>query len=149
MAEHVTSIGLDVIASILTEYAKKIIDKAVRGEKLSDWEVGFLLMEATRRTLEARMDAIEKRMAGLEESLKTRMESLEKSLSERMNSIEKRMDMLEKRIGEVEKNLTMRIELLEKRVEGLETDMKQLRASMDSLRDLIINRLVEALVRRP
>ncbi|MFZ8823026.1 MAG: hypothetical protein ACO2O0_02595, partial [Desulfurococcales archaeon] len=63
MAEHVASIGVDVIASILAEYARKIVDKAVRGERLSDWEVGFLLMEATRRTLEARMESIEKRMA--------------------------------------------------------------------------------------
>ncbi|MGC9010421.1 MAG: hypothetical protein ACP5I7_07415, partial [Sulfolobales archaeon] len=63
MAEHAASIGLDIIASILAEYAKKIVDKALKGEKLSDWEVGFLLMEATRRTLETRMDSIEKRMA--------------------------------------------------------------------------------------
>jgi chaperonin cofactor prefoldin len=119
MAEHVASLGLDVIASILAEYAKKIVDKAVRGERLSDWEVGFLLMEASRRTLEARMESIEKRMASLEESLKTRMEALEK-----------------------------RIEALERRVEGLEADMKQIRASMDSLRDLIIARLVETLARK-
>ena len=93
---------------------------------MSDWEVGFLLMEATRMTLEARIDAIEKRIASLEESLKTRMDSLEK-----------RMDMLEKRI-----------EVLEKRIEGLESDMKQLRVSMDNLRDLIIARLVEALIKK-
>jgi len=30
-----------MIASILVEYARKIVDKTVRGEKLSDWEVGF------------------------------------------------------------------------------------------------------------
>ncbi len=148
MSEHIASIGVDVIASILTEYARKIVDKAVRGERLSDWEVGFLLMEATRRTLEARIDAIEKRMASLEESLKTgmeatrrtleaRMEALEKSLSERMSSIEKRMEYVEKGI-----------EALERRVEGLEADVKQMRASMDSLRDLIIARLVETLARK-
>ena len=126
MSETPATIGINIIASILAEYAKRIIDKALRGEKLSDWEVGFLLMEATRRTLEARMDAVEKRMASLEESLKTRMEALEK-----------RMDILEKRI-----------EALEKRIEGLESDMKQLRASMDNLRDLIIARLVEALIKK-
>jgi chaperonin cofactor prefoldin len=126
MAEHVASIGLDVIASILAEYARKIVDKAVRGERLSDWEVGFLLMEASRRTLEARMESIEKRMASLEESLKTRMEALEK------------------RIEYVEK----RIEALERRVEGLEADVKQMRASMDSLRDMIIARLVETLAKK-
>jgi chaperonin cofactor prefoldin len=119
MAEHVASIGVDIIVSILTEYAKKIVDKAVRGERLSDWEVGFLLMEATRRTLEARMDAIERRMSSLEESLKTRVEALEK-----------------------------RMEALERRVEGLEADVKQIRSSMDSLRDLIIARLVETLARK-
>jgi hypothetical protein len=40
--------------------------------------------------------------------------------------------------------MIMRIELLEKRVDGLESDMKQMRKSIDSLRDLIINKLVEA-----
>jgi chaperonin cofactor prefoldin len=59
------------------------------------------------------------------------------------------MDMLEKRIGEVERNMIMRIELLEKRVDGLESDMKQMRAGIDSLRDLIINKLVEALAKKP
>jgi Prefoldin subunit. len=56
---------------------------------------------------------------------------------------------LERRVGEVESNLTVRIELLEKRVEVLEADMKQVRASIDSLRDLIINKLVEALAKKP
>ncbi len=46
-----TSIGLDIIASILAEYARKIVDKAFKSERLRDWEVGSLLMEATRRTL--------------------------------------------------------------------------------------------------
>jgi len=36
--EHAASIAVDVIASIITEYAKRIVDKAVRGEELSDWE---------------------------------------------------------------------------------------------------------------
>jgi len=47
--DHAASIAVDVIASIITEYAKRIVDKAMRGEKLSDWEVGFLLMEAMKR----------------------------------------------------------------------------------------------------
>ncbi|MEM1611065.1 MAG: hypothetical protein QXQ57_05420 [Sulfolobales archaeon] len=115
MAEHAATVGLDVIASILAEYGKRIVDKALRGEKLSDWEVGFLLMEATRMTLVARMEAIERRM----------------------DLIEKRMDMLEKRI-----------EALEKRVEGLEIDVKQMRASIDSLRDLIINRLIDIISKK-
>lgn len=83
MAEHVASVGIDVIGSILAEYARKIVDKAFKGERLSDWEVGFLLMEATRRTLDARMDAIEKRM----------------------DLIEKRMDMLEKRVEGIEADM--------------------------------------------
>jgi len=35
MAEHIASIGVDVIASILTEYAKKIVDKVVMGGGVS------------------------------------------------------------------------------------------------------------------
>jgi hypothetical protein len=64
------------MVSILMEYAKRIIDRAVKGEKLSDWEVGFLLMEATRMTLEARMEPIEKRI----DLIEGRMDMLEKGL---------------------------------------------------------------------
>jgi len=34
--EPAVSIGVDVIASILSKHAKRIVDKAMRGEKLSD-----------------------------------------------------------------------------------------------------------------
>jgi len=118
--EPAVSIGIDVIASILSEYAKRIVDKALKGEKLSDWEVGFLLMEAMRRTMETRM-------ASLEESLKARMEALETKLGSRMDALEKRMEALEKRV-----------EVLEKRVESLEADVRALRTSVDSLRDTVL-----------
>ena len=138
MAEQVASIGIDVIGSILAEYAKRIVDKALKGEKLSDWEVGFLLMEATRRTLETRMDAIEKRMSSLEESLKTRIEAVEK----RIETVERRVDTVEKellaRIDSVERglsakidSLSMRIDLIEKRVVELGEEFKSLRGDVD------------------
>jgi len=140
------TIGIDVIGSILAEYAKRIVDKALKGEMLSDWEVGFLLMEATRRTLEARMDAIEKRMSSLEESLKTRieavekrMESLEESMSAKIEALEKRVEALEKRIEAIEK----RIDSIERRIESLENDMRMLRSSIDSIRDTVIIKLLE------
>jgi len=125
--DPIASIGVDVIASILSEYAKRIVDKALRGEKLSDWEVGFLLMEAMRRTMEARMDALEKRVASLEESLKARMEALETKLGSRMEALEKR------------------VEILEKRVDALEADVKAIRVSLDGIRDTVLLKLVEVL----
>ena len=131
MAEQVASIGIDVIGSILAEYAKRIVDKALKGEKLSDWEVGFLLMEATRRTLEARMDAIEKRMSSLEESLKTRVEAVEK----RVDSVEKellaRIDSVERGLSAKIDSLSMRIDLIEKRVVELGEEFKSLRGDVD------------------
>jgi chaperonin cofactor prefoldin len=143
MAEHVASIGIDVIGSILAEYAKRIVDKALKGEKLSDWEVGFLLMEATRRTLESRMDAIEKRMSSLEESLKTRIEAVEK----RVEALEKRVEAVEKRVDSVEKELLARVDSVERgllaKIDSVE---KGLSAKIDSLSmriDLIEKRIVE------
>jgi len=145
MAEQVASIGMDVIGSILAEYAKRIVDKALKGEKLSDWEVGFLLMEATRRTLETRMEAIVKRMSSLEESLKTRIEAVEKrmeALERRIETVEKRVDSVEKellaRIDSVERrlsakidSLSMRIDFIEKRVVELGEEFKSLRGEVD------------------
>lgn len=51
----------------------------MKGEKLSDWEVGFLLIEAIRRSMEVRIDALEKKIESLDadvRSLRSSMDSL-------------------------------------------------------------------------
>jgi len=121
MTEYAHSVNIDVIGSILVGYAKKIVDKALRGETLSDWEIGFLLMETTRRILEIRLNVIEKRIGSLEEILKTRIEALEKELL----STERRIDSVEKELSAKIDSLLMRIDLIEKRILKIEEELKR------------------------
>ncbi|MEZ0289477.1 MAG: hypothetical protein ABWJ42_00080, partial [Sulfolobales archaeon] len=103
--ESLPSISIDIIVSILTEYIKRIIDKASRGEKLSDWEVGLLMIEAIRRTHEVKMEALEKRLESVEETFRAKIDSLEKTLNARIEALEKRIEVVEKRLEVIEKRI--------------------------------------------
>ncbi|HWQ18096.1 MAG: hypothetical protein QXX84_05685 [Sulfolobales archaeon] len=149
-----------VIESILAEYVKRIVDKASKGKRLSDWEVGILMIDYTRSILNERINSVERslteRISNIEKSLNERIETLEKSLNERISSVEK---SLNDRINNVEERLNERIsngdKLIAEKVEGInarlrkvEDDIDYIKRSLDSLRDNVINVLVAELKRR-
>ncbi|MDT7889232.1 MAG: hypothetical protein RQ885_09710 [Desulfurococcales archaeon] len=127
MAEHAAPVAVDVISSILADHVRRVIEKALRGEKLSDWEVGYLLIDSIERRLSARIDAIEK-------SLSTRIATVEKTLAELRTD-------LDKKITEVKNDL-------DKKISEVKDDTKYLKWSLDQLRDNVINVLVKELISR-
>jgi tRNA uridine 5-carbamoylmethylation protein Kti12 len=127
MAEHAAPVAVDVISSILADHVRRVIEKALRGEKLSDWEVGYLLIDSIERRLSARIDAVEK-------SLSTRIATVEKTLAELRTD-------LDKKITEVKNDL-------DKKISEVKDDTKYLKWSLDQLRDNVINVLVKELISR-
>lgn len=150
MAETVAA---GVVGQLLAEYVKKAAEKALAGKKLSDWEVGILMMNQLSSSLEARISSLEKsleakinsleeRIASIDEKYDARISSLEKSFDTRISSLEKSLDA---RISSLEERLEARISSLEKRIEKVELDMDYLKRSLDSLRDNVVNVLVAEL----
>ncbi|NAZ24404.1 MAG: hypothetical protein GU357_01385 [Thermofilum sp.] len=128
MAETVAT---GIVGRILAEYVKKVAEKALAGKKLSDWEVGILMMNQMSSSLEARISSLEK-------SLEAKINSLD----DRIGSIDEKYDA---RISSLEERLEARIGSLEKRIEKIELDMDYLKKSLDSLRDNVVNVLVAEL----
>ncbi|MCC5997533.1 MAG: hypothetical protein LM573_00480 [Thermofilum sp.] len=128
MAETVAT---GIVGRILAEYVKKVAEKALAGKKLSDWEVGILMMNQMSSSLEARISSLEK-------SLEAKINSLD----DRIGSIYEKYDA---RISSLEERLEARIGSLEKRIEKIELDMDYLKKSLDSLRDNVVNVLVAEL----
>jgi tRNA uridine 5-carbamoylmethylation protein Kti12 len=127
MAEHAAPVAVDAISSILADHVRRVIEKALRGEKLSDWEVGYLLIDSIERRLSARIDAVEK-------SLSTRIATVEKTLAKLRTD-------LDKKITEVKNDL-------DKKISEVKDDTKYLKWSLDQLRDNVINVLVKELISR-
>jgi len=124
-------VATGIVGRILAEYVKKVAEKALAGKKLSDWEVGILMMNQMSSSLEARISSLEK-------SLEAKINSLD----DRIGSIYEKYDA---RISSLEERLEARIGSLEKRIEKIELDMDYLKKSLDSLRDNVVNVLVAEL----
>jgi hypothetical protein len=84
MAEHAAPVAVDAISSILADHVRRVIEKALRGEKLSDWEVGYLLIDSIEKRLSARIDAVEKTLAELRTDL-------DKKITEVKNDLDKKI----------------------------------------------------------
>jgi chaperonin cofactor prefoldin len=125
------TVATGIVGRILAEYVKKVAEKALAGKKLSDWEVGILMMNQMGSSLEARINSLEK-------SLEAKINSLD----DRIGSIDEKYDA---RISSLEERLEARIGSLEKRIEKIELDMDYLKKSLDSLRDNVVNVLVAEL----
>jgi flagellar capping protein FliD len=164
MAETVAA---GVVGQLLAEYVKKAAEKALAGKKLSDWEVGILMMNqlssslgarisSLEKSLEAKINSLEERIASIDEKYDARISSLEEKYDARISSLEKSFDTrissleksLDARISSLEERLEARISSLEKRIEKVELDMDYLKRSLDSLRDNVVNVLVAELKAR-
>ncbi|MCX8204863.1 MAG: hypothetical protein N3H31_04350 [Candidatus Nezhaarchaeota archaeon] len=117
MADIVSS----VVSSIIAEYARKIVEKATQGKRITAPELMVLVVsemdrrltsqvESLRREFEARFKGLEDRLKGLEDRFNDRFASLESRFEARFKGLEDRIDG---RISSLEsefKALSLRVE---------------------------------------
>ncbi|RSN72259.1 MAG: hypothetical protein DSO07_13140 [Thermoproteota archaeon] len=72
----VETVAVGMMEQLLAEYVKRITEKALAGKKLSDWEIGILMMDQLRSSLETRISSMEKRI----EKIESDVDYLKKSL---------------------------------------------------------------------
>ncbi|RDD53214.1 MAG: hypothetical protein BA066_05600 [Candidatus Korarchaeota archaeon NZ13-K] len=122
----VETVAYSLVEKIVSDYVGKIVEKASAGKRLSDWEVGILMMDHIRSSIEGKME-------GMRRDLEGKIGALEAKIG----TLEGRIEAIEARMG-----------ALEKRLERVESGLESLRADMSSLRDNVINVLVAELKRR-
>lgn len=119
-------IAYGVIEQMLSDYIKRVVEKASSRKKLSDWEMGILMIDHSRSVLGAKIDGLEARVSDLE----SRMERLEAG----MDNLKVRMGKFEDKIEGFEERINARIDNIWK--------------DLGSLRENVINVLVAELKRR-
>jgi predicted nucleic acid-binding Zn-ribbon protein len=72
----VETVAVEMMEQLLSEYVKRTTEKALAGKKLSDWEIGILMMDQLRSSLETRISSMEKRI----EKIESDVDYLKKSL---------------------------------------------------------------------
>jgi len=75
----------DVARAAVEETLKRIIEKARRGKRLSDWEIGLLIISQ----LTHRIDAVEKNLDELKIYIDTRFNQVDAKLADLKNYIDK------------------------------------------------------------
>ncbi|MEM2291412.1 MAG: hypothetical protein QXV05_03975 [Candidatus Korarchaeum sp.] len=56
----VEALAQEMIRKIVSESVERIVKKATAGKKLSDWEIGILVMDCTRSSLETKVEGVRK-----------------------------------------------------------------------------------------
>jgi hypothetical protein len=78
-----------MMKQLLSEYVKRITEKALAGKKLSDWEIGILMMDQLRSSLEARINETKE---SLEAEISRTKESLEAKMDENRIELETKIE---------------------------------------------------------
>ncbi|PNV78318.1 MAG: hypothetical protein C0200_01650 [Thermoproteota archaeon] len=126
----VEAVAVSAIEQLISEYVRRIVEKAMAGKRLSDWEMGILMMDHMRSSLEAKIEMTRKDLEAKIETVRSDLEVAKSELGAKISSIE------------------TKISSIEKRVEKVESDIDYMKKSLDSLRDNVINVLVAELKRR-
>lgn len=130
----VEAIAVSTVEQLISEYVKRIVEKAMAGKRLSDWEMGILIMDHIRSSLESRIETTRR-------ELEAKIESARKDL-------ESKIEITRKELESKIETLDTKISSMEKRIEKIELDIDYLKKSLDSLRDNVINVLMAELKRR-
>ena len=124
MSEVVSSL----VASIISEYAKKIIEKASQGKRITAPELMVLIMSEMDRRLTTQIQELDRRLTSqileLDKRLTTQIETLRREFNGRFKGLEDRIKALE-----------LRVDGLEKRIDDLKFYIDQYhRETMDKIR---------------
>ena len=92
-----TEIMSSLIANIISEYAKKIVEKISQGKRITAPELMVLIMSEMDRRLTTQIEALRREFDGKFKGLEDRFKGLE----DRMRALELRVDGLEKRMDDL------------------------------------------------
>jgi len=117
-----------LIASIISEYAKKIVEKASQGKRITAPELMVLIMSEMDRRLTTQIQELDRRLTSqileLDKRLTTQIETLRREFNGRFKGLEDRIKALE-----------LRVDGLEKRIDDLKFYIDQYhRETMDRIR---------------
>ena len=100
-----TEIMSSLIANIISEYAKKIVEKASQGKRITAPELMVLIMSEMDRRLTTQI-----------ETLRREFDSRLKALEARVNNLEKRLDDLKFYIDQYHRETMDRIRRIEEKL---------------------------------
>ncbi|MEM1538412.1 MAG: hypothetical protein QXK12_06215 [Candidatus Nezhaarchaeales archaeon] len=119
-----TEVVSSVVANIIAEYAKKIVEKALQGKRITAPELMVLVVSEMDRRLTSQIESLrrefEARFKGLEDRFEGRLKGLEDRFEARLKGLE---DRFEGRFKE-----------FEGRFKGLEDGLKALNARVEDLK---------------
>jgi len=111
-----TEITSSLIANIISEYAKKIVEKASQGKRITAPELMVLIMSEMDRRLTTQMVELDKRLTTQIETLRREFDSRLKALEVRVNNLEKRLDDLKFYIDQYHRETMDRIRRIEEKL---------------------------------
>ena len=129
-----TEIMSSLIANIISEYAKKIVEKASQGKRITTPELMVLIMSEMDRRLTTQIQELDKGLTTQIEALRREFNGRFKGLEDTIKALELRINGLEDRMKGFEdrfKGLEDRIKALELRVDGLEKRIDYLKFYID------------------
>jgi len=92
-----TEVLSSLIANIISEYAKKIVEKINQGKRITAPELMVLIMSEMDRRLTTQIESLRREFDGRLKGLEDRFKGLE----DRIKALELRVDGLEKRIDDL------------------------------------------------
>ncbi|MEM0041611.1 MAG: hypothetical protein QXU23_04130, partial [Candidatus Korarchaeum sp.] len=85
-------LAYSVIERMVSDYVKRIVEKASAGKKLSDWEMGILMMDQMRSSLEAKIEGVRKDLEVTRRDLEAKIEGVRKDLEVTRRDLEAKIE---------------------------------------------------------
>ena len=96
-----TEVLSSLIANIISEYAKKIVEKISQGKRITAPELMVLIMSEMDRRLTTQIQELDRRLTSQIEALRRGFDDRLKGLEDRFKALELRVDGLEKRMDDL------------------------------------------------